>query len=363
MKENCQGFKYPFVDNKRCINCGLCIDSCSFNDAHLSNNLNEFPQFYGLKHKNQDVRIESRSGGAYTALSDAILNKHGIVYGCELINCKSALHVRASTQAERNRQRGSKYIQSDLEGVLCKIKEDLDAGQYVMFSGTPCQVAAVKSFLERTNTDKLVLIDVLCHGVGSPRFWKDYLESIERKLNSKIIEAVFRNKKDFGWQSHVETVYYDDQKIDSTLYKRMYLSHLAIRKDCEKCPYKNMHRVGDISLGDCWGIKECNPTFFDNTGVSLVLVNTPKGLDVFNAMCDVDCISIENDRILQQPSLRMNWTMPEKYNAFWRYYRVFGFEKTIEKYSEYAESIMYKDEKIPLVKRAFRKCKRIVRKK
>jgi hypothetical protein len=154
-----------------------------------------------------------------------------------------------------------------------------------------------------------------------------------------------------------------NKKYDSTLFKRMYLSRLVIRKDCEKCPYKNMHRVGDISLGDCWGIKECNPTFFDNAGVSLVMVNTLKGLDVFNAMCDVDCISIENDRILQQPSLRMNWTMPEKYNAFWRYYRVFGFEKTIEKYSEYAESIMYKDETIPIIKRAFRKCKRIVRKK
>jgi coenzyme F420-reducing hydrogenase beta subunit len=213
MKENYQGFKYPSVDNKKCINCGLCIDNCSFNNSQSSNNLNEFPQFFALKHKNQDVRVESRSGGAYTALSDVILNKHGVVYGCELMNCKSALHVRASTQAERNRQRGSKYIQSDMEDVLYRIKEDLVADKYVLFSGTPCQVAAVKAFLKRINTDKLILVDVLCHGVGSPRFWKDNLESIEHKLNSEIIEAVFRNKKDFGWESHVETVYFDEQKI------------------------------------------------------------------------------------------------------------------------------------------------------
>ncbi|MBR4762538.1 MAG: Coenzyme F420 hydrogenase/dehydrogenase, beta subunit C-terminal domain [Clostridia bacterium] len=364
MQNNIQGFKYPKVNNNKCVNCGLCVEHCHFNSSNSFDVTDNYPYVFALKHKSIDVRLNSRSGGAFTALTDVVLNKKGAIYGCELIDNRTAIHTRAVTQLERNNQRESKYIQSDISGVINSIKQDLLSGKYVLFSGTACQVAAIKSYLKNIDTNKLILVDIICHGVGSPRFWSDYLDYLSHKANSNVIGAVFRNKKDFGWNSHIETIYFNDKKYDLDLFKIMYTSHLIIRSDCSDCPYKRINRVGDITIGDCWGISDILPEFFDNKGVSLVIVNDKKGQNLFNEISCADSIAINNSSsLLQQSALNVNWKKPNKYSKFWRFYKKHGFEQSIKKYDEYAKSIMFSEEPLPLIKRGLNKCIKLLKKK
>ena len=356
MQKNLQGFVYPVVDSRKCVDCGLCVNSCRFNIKKIAISKDTHPRIFAFKHKSDDVRLNSQSGGAFTAISDIILKNGGVVYGCELTDFTKAIHTRAETSEERDRQRGSKYIQSDISNVFKTIKDDLESGKQVLFSGTPCQVDAVKSFLRNTDTSKLITVDIICHGVGSPAFWEDYLKSTRSKLNGKITGATFRNKVDFGWKWHSETIYFENKRHDSTLFKTMYVSHLISRKDCSQCVYKTIDRSGDISIGDCWGIKEILPDFFDDKGISLILINNEKGMRIFNSLTDIDYVSADNTKFLEQSPLRENWKLPKKYSQFWRFYKKNGFEKSTDKYLPYAKSIMFADEAPTLTERIINKC-------
>lgn len=359
MQKNSQGFAYPIVNSKKCVDCGLCVNNCRFNSEKVTKKKDIYPRVFALKHKSDHLRLNSQSGGAFTAITDFILKNGGVVYGCELIGFAKAVHTRAETKEERDRQRGSKYIQSDISGVFKTIKGDLDSGRYVLFSGTPCQVDAVKAFLKSTDTSKLITVDIICHGVGSPAFWEDYLKNISVKLNERITGATFRNKVDFGWKWHSETINFETKRHDSTLFKTMYVSHLISRKDCSQCVYKTTDRPGDISIGDCWGIKEVLPDFFDDKGISLILVNDEKGMKVFDSLTDINYASVDNNGLLDQSSLKENWKLPKKYSQFWRFYRSNGFEKSTDKFLPYAKSIMFTYEAPTLIERIIDKCIRI----
>lgn len=359
MEENKQGFLYPKVTDNLCIDCGLCIRQCAFNCANADQEKHDNLNMFALKHSDE-IRLHSRSGGAFTAITDVILDGHGVVYGCKLIDNRMTIHTKTVTKDTRDKLRGSKYIQSDITGIYEQIKDDLKRGYPIAFVGTPCQVAAVKSFLRKEERENLILIDIVCHGVGSPRVWADYMNYLEQKHKKKIVNVDFRNKKDYGWYSNIETVYFNDERYDSEIFKKMYVSHLIIRKDCSQCPYKSMDRVGDITLGDCWGIREVYPDFDDNKGVSLVLVNTYKGYELFKRVSGVKTLSVNDDRLTQQSPLNQNWILPQKYNKFWRDYYRFGFADAVDRYINYAESIMFKDESPTLLKRMYNKCIRII---
>lgn len=363
MKKNVQGFLYPAVDQSKCVECGLCVKSCVFQDTGSPgrNGINK-PLAVAFKHQNAAVREQSQSGGAFTAISDLVLHNGGVVYGCELVDFCTAFHTRAENREERNRQRGSKYIQSDLFGIYAAIQADLQSGKQVLFSGTPCQVAAVKSFFQNADTSNLLLVDLLCNGVGSPGLWAAYLESIGKQHGGKITGVVFRNKTDFGWSRHVETVFFEDGKQDSTVFKTLYNSHIAMRRDCASCIYKTVDRQGDISIGDCWGVKTELPDFYDESGVSLVLVNTEKGAKILRSLTGVDLVSVENVKLLNQPSLNQNWKLPQKYDAFWHFYEKNGFEKSMQKYNAYIDSILYGEEKPTMIRRLYSKCASIAKK-
>lgn len=363
MGVNSQGFLYPTVNKKLCIDCKACLSYCAFNQNTYFTYKEGYPKLFALKHNSDEVRLNSRSGGAFTAITDILLERNGVVYGCELINNKSVKYVRADTKSRRDGLRGSKYIQSDMTDVFHQIKEDLRVGRQVVFAGTACQVAALKSYLKNINTDNLLLIDIICHGVGSPKFWADYVDSVAEKLKKDIIRVEFRNKKDFGWSSHFETFFFEDSKYDSSLFKKMYTSHLILRKDCSDCPYKSVKRVGDITIGDCWGVKTEYPTFYDEKGVSLVFINNEKGFLYFNSIKNVDIISVAGDKLVQQSPLNVNWTLPLRYDSFWKYYNRYGFNKTVQRYMTYAETIMYNDESENILKRMWRKCVRIIKSK
>ncbi len=339
MQENRQGFYYPEVNEKVCIDCGKCLQRCAFNADKTEENKSFCQEAFALKHCDESVRAESRSGGVFTAITDLILECGGVVYGCVLEDNRNAVHIRATTRRERDRLRGSKYIQSKTFDVWERVKNDLKHGLWVLFSGTPCQVDAVRSLCADINCEKLLLVDIVCHGVPSPKVWSNYLDSLTKKHGKKIISVDFRDKRGFGWAAHVETVEFEDGTAYSgDVFKKLFYDHYILRRDCFTCPYKNLQRTGDISIADCWGIRENYPDFFDDKGISLVLVNTEKGQNFFSQIQRTTSIPVDIQKMLQPP-LRMNWNPPADYDKFWRFYYRHSFNKVVDKYVQGRKSI------------------------
>jgi len=199
------GFLYPQVNLDKCVDCGLCERVCSFNDKYdKSLNLLK-PDAYAVRHKDINEIEKSRSGAAFVAISDCILENGGVVYGAGYAEHFRVIHKRATTKEERDEFRGSKYVQSDMNNVFRQVKEDLKNGLVVLFSGTPCQTSGLNAFVGKKLRENLFLVDIVCHGVPSPYIWEDYLCYLERKQGSEIYWVNFRDKQEFGWTAHKET--------------------------------------------------------------------------------------------------------------------------------------------------------------
>ena len=205
MKPDALGFLYPEVDKDKCIDCGLCDKVCAFND-HYDKSLNlDKPLAYAARHKDMSEIETSRSGAAFIAISDYILEQGGVVYGAGYTDHFRVIHKRATTKEERNEFKGSKYVQSDMNTVFRHVKKDLSDGLTVLFSGTPCQTSGLNSYIGKRLRENLFLVDIVCHGVPSPFMWRDYLAYLEKKQGAPIVWANFRDKQKFGWKGHHET--------------------------------------------------------------------------------------------------------------------------------------------------------------
>lgn len=206
------GFLYPIVDESRCIDCALCEKVCSFNNNYdTSNNLDE-PTAYGARHRDMREVETSRSGAAFIAISDYILERGGVVYGAGYGEHFRVIHKRAVSKEERNEFKGSKYVQSDLRGIFRRVKQDLQSGRQVLFSGTPCQTAGLNSFIGKKLRENLILVDIVCHGVPGPQVWEEYLKFLEKKEGAVLVKVNFRDKNLFGWAAHKETFEYQQIK-------------------------------------------------------------------------------------------------------------------------------------------------------
>lgn len=295
-----------------------------------------FPVVYAVKHKNFDIRMASRSGGVFTAFSDCILSENGVVYGCVLNENFEAEHIRADNENDRNRMRGSKYIQSNLGDTFRQVKNDLQNGKKVLFSGTSCQIAGLKGFLQKDYAKQLLCVDVVCYGVPSSLVWKKYLEWQEKKNNAVVINADFRNKKDFGWADHIETLTFASDnkpnKINSKIFRELFSGKLILRPACYKCPYKDIMHPADITIADYWGIDKASPGFNDNKGVSLVLINNKFGeiiFDKISASLEYRVCKIEDS---MQPALKAPFSEPENRSKFWKDFRTKDFGYIVKKY-------------------------------
>ena len=331
MVPNNQGFFYPKIIVEKCINCGICVDACAFNHVHLEHV--SLQQSFAVKNRDANIRAKSRSGGVFTAISDFILAHNGVVYGCKMIDCRTAVHSRATSKEERDAFLGSKYIPSILFSVYPQIREDLKLGRYVLFSGTACQVNAIKHFCEDLDCSKLILADIVCHGVPSPVVWSDYLDFLEAKFHDKIVSVNFRDKARFGWAAHFETVLFEGGKVYSShTFRDLFYNHLALRRSCFHCPFKCRDRVGDFTLADCWGIATNLPDFDDDKGVSLLFVNSVNGSVIFRAIQDqLDCVPVD-PKDFPQPPLRQNWPVPDEYEKFWSSYHHHSFSWMLHVY-------------------------------
>jgi len=296
-----------------------------------------FPLTYAVKHIDEDIRAASRSGGVFTALSDEILNNNGVVYGCILNDAFEAVHVRADSSSIRNKMRGSKYVQSNIGNVFIQIKEDLIEERFVLFSGTSCQIAGLKSYLNK-EYEKLLCVDILCHGVPSPMIWKKYLEWQENKYKGTCIEVDFRNKRDYGWASHMESIFMDingkKKQIDSNIFTNLFYEHSILRPSCYYCPYKGIEHPADITIADYWGIEKAAKGFDDNKGVSLVLVNNEHGKAIFDNI--IKTLIYEKTNIqdsIQMPLVR-SVEKPQNRDDFWKELEIKGFSEIVKKYAK-----------------------------
>jgi coenzyme F420-reducing hydrogenase beta subunit len=337
MQPDREGFLYPVTDEKLCTDCALCQQICPFqNDFSIGDNY-EQPKVYAAKHRDDNVRMNSSSGGMFTAISDYILSNNGIIYGAAFDEQFRVCHQKAENTKERDKFRGSKYVQSDLNRVFTDIKDELKKGRMVLFTGTPCQNAGLSAYL-RKSYENLYLCDIVCHGVPSPLLWKKYVHFIEKRHKSKLIKYSFRYKKK-GWRGYNVYAKFENGKssLNTTevlVYANLFASDLALRSSCYHCRFTNLHRPSDITIGDFWGIEKSIPEFEDNLGVSLVLINSPKGLDLFQKISSslyyresntVDCLQ----RNLYAPS-----EPSPKREQFWKDYWDRGFEYVLKRYAK-----------------------------
>lgn len=290
------------------------------------------PKVYAVKHKNEGVRAASQSGGAFTVLSDMMLKEGGVVYGCALTEDFQAVHIRAEDCRTRDLMRGSKYIQSKLGDTYKKVEDDLQSGRKVLFSGTSCQVAGLRRFLGK-EYGELFCVDIICHGVPSPLIWKKYIRWQTKRRHGRLSAVDFRNKIDFGWRSHVETLTMaDGRKINSRIFATLFYGHNALRPSCHVCPYKSVMHPGDITIGDYWGIEKAVPEFDDNKGVSIVLINSATGEAAFEAVKEyVYWKSTKIEDSMQEP-LKAPFPKPAKRDLFWEDFRKKDFRYIAGKY-------------------------------
>lgn len=333
MKQDCKGFLRPYVDGNKCISCGLCIKTCPVNtltSKHKTEN-----SCYSAKNKNNTIRQQSSSGGLFTAFAEYILNKNGVVFGAAFSDdCDSVIHKLCETIEDLDELRGSKYLQSEIGNTYSQVKNILNDSRYVLFSGTPCQISGLKNYLN-CDYEKLLTIDVVCHGVPSPLIYKKYKDSVKQILSSsKILKYYFRDKGT-GWSSSSTKIIGDNnsvytQKNNIDPFFATFNKELFLRDCCHKCQYNSVERVSDITLADFWGY---SPSSFkmrnDEKGISLVLVNTTRGNEFFDAIKNKIIYQTEDIQmaIRGNKSLKESWPKNEKSDEFWD--RVFKGEDIV----------------------------------
>lgn len=279
MTANSDGYVMPEIDQNLCVECGACKRVCDFQNNTVEQQMPKAA--YVAINKNKQVLKNSASGGVFGAVAEVVLDKGGKVFGCANINM-DIQHISISDKSSIEKLQGSKYVQSDINLCYREVKKELINDNWVLFTGTPCQVAGLKSYLGK-EFDKLITIDLICHGTPSRVFFDDYINYLESKVKGKIQDFKFRDKSE-GWRLLGKIVYLKKGKaIEKTIYPSTsyyydyFLKGDIYRESCYKCKYACNERVGDFTIGDYWGIKKVHPDIKSKEGVSLFLVNNKKG--------------------------------------------------------------------------------------
>lgn len=299
--EDREGFRYPKVSKNNCIDCGICEKVCPILQG--KDTLPREPlAVHAAKNMNEQVRLQSSSGGIFTLLAERVINQGGVVFGARFDERWEVVHDYTETIEGLAAFRGSKYVQSRIEDNFQKTKAFLNNGRKVLFSGTPCQIAGLRGYLKK-EYDNLLCVDIVCHGVPSPKVWRSYLKDVTRKKDNRnavlrffsikpnvMIENINFRDKSKSWKGYsfivtlseelpqggIQSVSRDRAFYEDS-YMKLFLNNVILRPSCYDCKFRNLKSGSDITIGDFWGIDRFNPQFDDDKGVSLVLVNTEKG--------------------------------------------------------------------------------------
>ncbi|WP_446787726.1 Coenzyme F420 hydrogenase/dehydrogenase, beta subunit C-terminal domain [Macellibacteroides fermentans] len=287
MKPNEEGFCYPTIYNYKCVNCGLCESVCPVNNLPYRNQVLDG---YVIRFKSKDIVMDSTSGGSFTAFANYVFRNNGLLYGVGYDKDWRVYHfgIELAAKGRIAEMRGSKYVQSELGDCLSSIKEALVSGNIVCFSGTPCQVAGLKSFLGR-DYDNLITVDLVCHGVASPLVFEKYIEHKKSKYQSAPVEIRFRNKT-YGYHSGTMKIafsngktYYGSGRVDNML--KGYFAGAFSRHSCYACPFKGRDRCSDFTIFDSWHVDKLVPGLADDDcGFTNLYIHTEKGRKVFQSL-------------------------------------------------------------------------------
>ena len=287
MVENKEGFWYPSVDEKSCIECKVCLKKCPVENTEFHRN--EPHKVWAWRNKNDVDIMRSASGGAADSAAKTILQMGGVVYGAAYDEQLAVSHIEVTDEAEREKLQSSKYVQSDPKDSYTKVNQRLSEGKTVLFTGTPCQIAGVARFLEikHADTTSLYTCDNICHGVPSPGVWKDYLEILKSKYmdtDAQITSINMRSKR-VSWKKQVMDISVSKGNLLPVLeefsFNKIFLSLFPVRPSCFHCHYTSYKRPADFTLGDFWNVDSAGIKFDVTGGVNEVLVNTEKGRKLF----------------------------------------------------------------------------------
>lgn len=280
-------------------------------------------RYYSVKHKDRDVQLSSSSGGAFSAISDVVLEQGGIIIGGGYdFSNDSVEYFVCKTKEERDLLKGSKYIQCDGSKIYrqleTEIKEQINANKSpILFVGTPCQINGVKSYLKARNIayDGLIYCDLICHGVPSPGVWKYFIKRIRKRIDPAYI--TFKDKT-IGWNQPLAFAGDQHKRFSLRGFTLLYFGKLIIRPACHECPFAKTERVSDITLGDHWSIRWVDPEFYDKNGVSLVIVNTDKGRKLFCQAAEKMIVRLRTEKECIQESLKKPVERHTHRAKFWK---------------------------------------------
>ncbi len=376
MLEDEQGFLYPKVDVARCIECHLCEKVCPvINQANPRKPL----ATYAAKNPERQIQLASSSGGVFTAMAKAVIDKGGVIFGAKFDVKWNVVHDFITTTEGINDFQTSKYVQSRIGDTFRQAEQFLKDGRPILFSGTPCQLSGLRLFL-RKEYKNLIAVDTVCHGVPSPLIWREYLKYVkhsaeqtkdeistsahDRKAHAgeedgklTITSVNFRDKK-LGWDKFglsIRGIYGDgnfginrDDNLNTDIhssekefeilfephfdnpYIQIFLKDLDLRPSCYACPAKCGKSLSDITLADFWGIRRFMPEVYDRNGVSLVMVNSTKGMEFLKKL-PIDFIEASYDEALSRnPSIEKSMSCPEQSPEMWASFHRYGISGLLD---------------------------------
>ena len=292
MRKDKDGFAYPFVpDTSLCISCGLCESTCPIQNDHQP--IRNEPMAFAAYSKDLSLRMASSSGGIFSEIAKEVLHNNGLVFGAAYDNEFKVYHTLIEKADDLSKLRGAKYAESWLGNSFSIIQEALDSGRQVLFTGTPCQVAGLKAYLNRED-DNLLCIDFICHGVPSPMVWEKYIKYRSESDNKgEPPIAINLRDKSSGWSHYrySNCFKYADGKEQRDLsnesgYMKLFTQDYILRASCGSCSFKGYSRSSDITLGDFWGIWNIAPEMDDDCGTSVVLIQSEKGRVFWNLILE-----------------------------------------------------------------------------
>ncbi len=343
MLANKEGFLFPVIDKEKCVDCGVCEKSCPvLNPINCESvvGLVKTTTAYAAINMNEKIRMESSSGGVFTAIAEYVISNSGIVFGAKFDKDFSVIHSYTSNIEDIEEFRGSKYLQSKIGTSYKDCKAFLEQGRKVLFSGTPCQIQGLKKYL-RKEYSNLLTVDFICHGVLSPFLWQKYIDYRVLKARAKreeISKTAFRRKND-GWKQYsLLFTFANNREYCASLYKdpylQIFLKDIALRKSCYECTSRGLKRPSDITLADFWGIQNVMPCMDDDKGTSLVLLHSNQGQELWSMIekglsvkqVSLDCVVKNNRSVVFSP------IMPKQRSVFYTDLSNKKFSSVVRKY-------------------------------
>lgn len=335
-------FLYPAIDNSRCVGCDRCEKSCPIL-ADKQEPESGYPIAFAARSRDEEARRKSSSGGVFYELASEILSEGGYICGAVFDDHFHVKHIVSNTQKDLYRMMGSKYAQSDMGMCFRQIKTLLDEGKNVLFTGCPCQVAGLRTYIGRKHPN-LLLVELICHGIPSDHMLQTYIGMQERKYGARLKEMEFRNKEK-GWHNSSVRMEFENGRVHSEpmtfdTYMQGYFRGVTLKESCFSCQFRGFKSGSDLTIGDLWGAEISIPDMDDNNGLSAVIVNSEKGT-LFLNRSKIIRRQFEIDKILKyNQSLLTSFDEGAQRTAFYAYTEKYDLERAIETF--FQETLLQK---------------------